>query len=69
VIDAPFRADEAAARRLAGLAATVGPEVEAALREVVAASIAPDADPLAASTVPAAGVATAVAHVVDWRAG
>jgi len=60
VIDAPFRADDAAARRLAGLAATIGPEIEAALREVVAASVptfATAAESPAASTVPAAHVA------------
>ena len=60
MIDAPFRTDEAAARRLAGLAGTLGAEVETALREVVAASVAPRADPLAASTVPAAEVARLV---------
>ena len=66
MIDAPFRADEAAARRLAGLAATVGPELEAALREVVAASMpsaaASAAESPAASTVPAAEVARLVAR-------
>ena len=60
MIDAPFRADEAAAQRLAGLAATIGAQVEAALGEAVAASVAPAADPLAASTISAAEVARLV---------
>ena len=60
MIDAPFRADEAAARRIAGLAAAIGPEVEAALEEIVAPSTDPGADPLAASTIPAAEVARLV---------
>jgi len=60
MIDAPFRADEAAARRLAGLAATIGPEVEAALANVVDGSIAPAADPHAASTISAMEVARLV---------
>jgi len=60
VIDAPFRADEAAARRLAELAARIGAEVGAALDGLVGASVARDADPLAPSTVPAAEVARLV---------
>jgi cytidine deaminase len=60
VIHAPLRADEAAARRLAGLEATAGAEIAAALGKAVAASVAPGADPLAASTVPPAEVARLV---------
>ena len=60
MIDAPFRADEAAARRLSELAATIGDEAELALDGLVRASIARDADPLGASTIPAADVARLV---------
>jgi cytidine deaminase len=60
VIDAPFRADEAAARRLSQLAATIGGQVEAAVDKVISESRAPDKNPLAASTVPAAEVARLV---------
>ncbi len=62
MIEAPFRADEAAARRLAQLEATLGSEVVAAVEEVASASVAPDADPRAASTVPAVDVARLVAR-------
>jgi cytidine deaminase len=60
VIDAPFRADEAAARRLAELAETIGADLDRALEGLIRASIAPDADPLGASTIPAAEVARLV---------
>ena len=62
MIDAPFRADEATARRLRELTATIGPAVEAAVTALAAASTAGDADPVAASTVPAADVAQLVAR-------
>ena len=60
MIDAPFRADEAAAGRLADLTATIGAEVGRALDGLVRASVAADAGALAASTIPAAEVARLV---------
>lgn len=60
MIDAPFRADEAAARRLAELAATIGAEVERALDGLLRISNAPAAHPLGASTIAAAEVAQLV---------
>jgi cytidine deaminase len=54
VIEAPFRADEAFARRMAELSAQVGPAVEA---EIQAALDASSRDPLAGSTLSAAAVA------------
>jgi cytidine deaminase len=59
VIDAPFRADETVAHRLAELTARIGPAVEANVTKLVAAS-AEDANPLAAATVSAADVARLV---------
>lgn len=62
MIEAPFRADETFARRMAALAASVGPAVEVEIEAIVAASVAPasSAGPLAGSTVPASAVAELV---------
>jgi cytidine deaminase len=59
VIEAPFRADEAVARRMAQLTASVGPAVEADIAAVLAA---PHHDPLGGATLPAPAVAELVAR-------
>jgi cytidine deaminase len=57
LIEAPFQADAAVARRMTQLGTTVGPAVEAEIRALVAG---PSSDPLGGSTVPAAAVADLV---------
>ena len=59
MIDAPYRADETVAHRLAELTARIGPAVEASVTKLVAAS-AERADRLAVATVTAADVARLV---------
>lgn len=58
MIDAPFQADGVLAARLAGLAARVGPALEADVSAIVAASAGADAK--AGSTIPAPAVADLV---------
>ena len=61
MIEAPFRADAAVARRMAELGTTVGPAVEAEIRALVEG---PSRDPLGGWTVSAAAVADLVARHV-----